>query len=239
MNLEIRRLESGDMALLDRVADNVFDEQVRPDRLAAYLAESGHLIVAMVDGEVVGHCAAVVHRHPDKVTELYIDEVGVAPAFQRQGIARRMLEEMFALGKALGCEEAWVGTEPDNVAGLYERLEVRRGPAEDFVMYVYYLWGTRRFLIYAPDLILERICFSSRPVEWQGAFHVLLSNVRITSKFAFTVTCVPSGASLTNTFKLAGRLNSTAKSCPQSAIEVSARARSACMTPLSFSIVLI
>ena len=142
MNLEIRRLESGDMALLDGVADNVFDEPVRPDRLAAYLAEpSHHLIVAMVDREVVGQCAAVVHRHPDKVTELYIDEVGVAPAFQRQGIARRMLEEMFALGKALGCEEAWVGTEPDNVAarGLYERLEVRPGSAEDFVMYVYYL----------------------------------------------------------------------------------------------------
>ena len=53
----------------------------------------------------------------------------MAPAFQRQGIARRMLEEMFALGKALGCEEAWVGTEPDNVAarGLYERR--KSGPA--------------------------------------------------------------------------------------------------------------
>jgi aminoglycoside 6'-N-acetyltransferase I len=142
MNLEIRQLEPGDMALLDRVAEDVFDEPVRPDRLAAYLAEPGHhMIVAIVDGEVVGQCAAVVHRHPDKATELYIDEVGVSSAFQRQGIARKLLDAMFALGRTLGCEEAWVGTEPDNAAarGLYERLEIRRDEAEEFVMYVYHL----------------------------------------------------------------------------------------------------
>ncbi|WP_318013572.1 GNAT family N-acetyltransferase [Mesorhizobium sp. CO1-1-4] len=46
-----------------------------------------------------------MHRHPDKPTELYIDEVGVSPAFQRQGIARKMLDAMFALGREHGCEE--------------------------------------------------------------------------------------------------------------------------------------
>jgi hypothetical protein len=45
--------------------------------------------VALFDDMVVGQCAAVIHRHPDKVSELYIDEVGVAPAFQRQDIADR------------------------------------------------------------------------------------------------------------------------------------------------------
>lgn len=51
---------------------------------------------------------------PGQVDRTLFDEVGVAPTFQRQGIARQLLEEMFALGKALGCEEAWVGTEHDN-----------------------------------------------------------------------------------------------------------------------------
>ena len=90
------------------------------------------------DGEVVGQVAAVVHRYPDKPTELYIDEVGVTPALWRQGIARRMLDEMFALGKALGCEEAWVGTEPNNgpARGLYESRGAR---AEPFIMYAYKL----------------------------------------------------------------------------------------------------
>ena len=125
---------------MKRIAEDVFDEPVRPDRLAAYLASPGHfMIVALVDGVVVGQCAAVIHRHPDKVSELYIDEVGVSPAFQRQGIARKMLDAMFALGKENGCGEAWVGTEPDNIAadGLY----AARRPAEvsPFTMYLYEL----------------------------------------------------------------------------------------------------
>lgn len=142
MSMEIRRLEAGDDALVMQVADNVFDEPVRPDRLAAYLSQSGHfMVVAIIDGVVVGQCAAVIHRHPDKVTELYIDEVGVSPAFQRRGIARKMLDAMFEIGRENGCEEAWVGTEPDNVAAraLYESRKEPHGPAEDFVMYVHRL----------------------------------------------------------------------------------------------------
>jgi hypothetical protein len=49
--MEIRRLEAGDDALVTQVADNVFDEPVRPDRLATYLSQSGHfMVVAIVDG---------------------------------------------------------------------------------------------------------------------------------------------------------------------------------------------
>ncbi|PZV38720.1 GNAT family N-acetyltransferase [Mesorhizobium kowhaii] len=139
MKMEIRRLFPGDDALVMQVAENVFDEPVRPDRLAAYLREPGHfMIVALADGLVVGQCAAVVHRHPDKVSELYIDEVGVSPAFQRQGIAQDMLDAMFAIGREHGCEEAWVGTEPDNLAAraLYDS---RNSVAEPFVMYIYRL----------------------------------------------------------------------------------------------------
>lgn len=142
MNVIIRRLYPGDDALVMRIAEDVFDEPVRPDRLAAYLASPGHfMIVAFADGIVVGQCAAVIHRHPDKVTELYIDEVGVSPAFQRQGIARKMLDAMFEIGREHGCEEAWAGTEPDNgsARALYETRGEAHGEAESFVMYVYQL----------------------------------------------------------------------------------------------------
>ena len=139
MEIEIREVKAGDDTLFDRVAEDVFDEPVHRRSLAAYLAAPNHhMLVAIHDGEVVAQVAAVIHRHPDKPTELYIDEVGVTPALQRQGIARRMVEEMLALGKALGCEEAWVGTEHDNgpARGLYES---RGAAAEPFVMYVYEL----------------------------------------------------------------------------------------------------
>ena len=140
MKVEIRQVGPGDEGLFERIAEDVFDEPIVPERLAAHLAEPNHvMLVALVDGEIVGQCAAVIHRHPDKVTELYIDEVGVAPKVHRQGIARQMLERMFDIGLERGCGEAWVGTEPDNVPArrLYETAKEKGEPAETFVMYLY------------------------------------------------------------------------------------------------------
>ena len=139
----IRRIEAGDASVFERIADEVFDEPVEPARLAAYLGAPGHhMVVALDAGLVVGQVAAVVHRHPDKPTELYIDEVGVAAGYRRRGIARRMLEAMLEHGKAIGCEEAWVGTESDNLPAR-ELYGKRHGPedggAEEFVMYVFKL----------------------------------------------------------------------------------------------------
>ena len=137
MTAGLRYVRSGDEALFDRVAPDVFDHPVERRQLARYLAMPGHhLIVATVDGQIVGQIAAVVHYHPDgRPTELYVDEVGVTPAFQRQGIGRRLLDAMLSLGRNLGCREAWVGTEQDNDAAraLYEP---RSEPVESFVMYV-------------------------------------------------------------------------------------------------------
>jgi aminoglycoside 6'-N-acetyltransferase I len=134
-DVTIKRVAASDAGLFNRIAVDVVDEPIVPARLAAYLATPGHLmIVAIKDDEVVGQTAAVVHRHPDKASELYIDEVGVTPALHRQGIARRMLAEMLVWGKELGCGESWVGTETDNVParGLYEGFGAH---AQLFVMY--------------------------------------------------------------------------------------------------------
>lgn len=135
----ILRLGGDNAALLDNAADDVFDDAVDPARLAAYLADPGHLLaVAVVDGQVIGQCQAVIHRHVDQPTELYIDNLGVAEAFKRQGVASRLVQAMFAWGRELGCEEAWVGTEPDNAEGrgFYEA----RGAAPiPIVMYEYEL----------------------------------------------------------------------------------------------------
>lgn len=112
--VDIVRLDSGNADLLDQV-DDVFDEAIVPERVAAYVAQLNHIMmVAVAEGRVIGQVLAVVHRHPDKATELYVDDLAVAPSFQRQGIATRLLEEVTALGRQQGCDEIWVGTEPDN-----------------------------------------------------------------------------------------------------------------------------
>ena len=140
MNVEIKYLGPGDEDLFDRIAPEVFDNAIERATLSHYLGTPGHhLIVALSKGEIVGHVAAVVHRHPDlRPTELYLDEVAVTPALQRQGIAARLIQAAFVLGRELGCAEAWVGTEPDNLpaTALYERRSL---PGEPFVMYVFKL----------------------------------------------------------------------------------------------------
>jgi ribosomal protein S18 acetylase RimI-like enzyme len=137
MNVDILRIGPGDAKVLERVAEDVFDEDVDPARVAAYLAEPSHLMVLAVSGgEVVGQARGIVHRHPDLPTELYIDNLGVTPARKREGVATRLLDELVAWGREKGCEEAWVGTEPDNepARALYQR---RGSEAETFVMYFY------------------------------------------------------------------------------------------------------
>lgn len=143
MTVEIRRVGPGDVALLDRVADGVFDdpvvfdEPVAAERLAAYLAEPGHhLFLAVQDGVVVGQAAVIVHRHTDRPDDLYIDRVGVAPAHQRRGIARALMRAVMALGRELGCAEVWLGTETANAParGLYESFAMKGTPIFDYTL---------------------------------------------------------------------------------------------------------
>ncbi|MEZ5557931.1 MAG: GNAT family N-acetyltransferase [Pseudomonadales bacterium] len=67
------------------------------DGLRRYLARPDHLMfVAIADGCVIGQVLAVVRYHPDKPTELYVDDLGVAPEHQRRGIATRLMRAAVA-----------------------------------------------------------------------------------------------------------------------------------------------
>lgn len=130
MRITVRRMQAGDEAAFQSIAPDVFDEPIHPSRLHDYLRSPGHIMVLVFEGEViVGQCVGVIHRHPDKPTELYVDEVGTASTHLRRGIARQMMDELFAWGKELGCTEAWLGTETDNepAKALYRRYR----PTED------------------------------------------------------------------------------------------------------------
>lgn len=140
MAIRYKLLSLADASVLLNVDEDAFDEAINPGRALAYLADTTNLMVVAIDGgKVIGQCAAVIHRHPDQATELYIDNLGVAETHKRQGIARELVARMFEAGRERGCKEAWVGTEPDNEAanGLYRSL--RGEPAEPFNLYLYKL----------------------------------------------------------------------------------------------------
>ncbi|MBI1760825.1 MAG: GNAT family N-acetyltransferase [Acidobacteria bacterium] len=140
--IAIKLLGVGDEAVLHAVAPGVFDDPIDVAAAAAFLSDSRHhLAVALADGQVVGFVSAVHYVHPDKpAPELWINEVGVAPSQQGQGLARHLLEAVLNEARHLGCSEAWVLTNRSNHAAmrLYARCGGREAPA-DAVMFEFNL----------------------------------------------------------------------------------------------------
>jgi ribosomal protein S18 acetylase RimI-like enzyme len=134
---EIRLVTAADAEVLGRVTPGVFDGPVDPRWASEFLTDARHhLIVALDEGVIVGMVSAVHYVHPDKAPQLWINELGVAPSHRRRGIGLQLVTAMLARGRALGCTEAWVGTEVDNIAarGLYERAG---GSTETSILYFF------------------------------------------------------------------------------------------------------
>jgi len=133
------RLTRDTAGLLENIAEEVFDGKINAQRLETYLEAPGHLMIIAVCGtQVIGQVAAYVHRHPDQASDVYIDNLGVTPAFRRCGVARRLVNEVLAWGKTLKCRQAWIVTETENHAAraLYEG---QGAAAEPIVMFSYRL----------------------------------------------------------------------------------------------------
>src|SRR5215467_9912650 len=117
MTVTVRILGPADGQVLQNVAPEVFDYPVDAHWSAEFLADPRHHLAVAIDdesGQVVGLASGVHYVHPDKLPELWVNEVGVAPSHQGQGIGRRVLAALLAHGQTLGCREAWVLTSPDN-----------------------------------------------------------------------------------------------------------------------------
>jgi len=137
MTIKIKSLSQGDEDVLRNVASDVFDNELDENLVTEFLADSRHHIVVAIDaGLVVGFASAVHYVHPDKQPELWINEVGVTPTHQRQGIGKKLLQEMFLKAKSLGCNEAWVLTNRSNTPAmkLYASVTESETP-EDVVMF--------------------------------------------------------------------------------------------------------
>jgi ribosomal protein S18 acetylase RimI-like enzyme len=122
--ITIRRLGPEDASVLTRVAEGVFDDKVKPGQVKRFLAAGSHEILVALSGDlVVGMITGVVHLHPDKNPQFWINEIGVGGDWQRRGIGTRMLRDMLGLADRLGCDYAWLATEADNTAarGLYRK----------------------------------------------------------------------------------------------------------------------
>ena len=131
--MRVTALGPDEIDLLLAVPAGLFDDDIRPDQARAYLADPANILLLAFDGPLaVGLATATVMRHPDKGPWLFVNELGTRDSHLRQGIATALMQHLFAMGRARGCEAFWLATETDNTPALalYRKLG---GTAETFV----------------------------------------------------------------------------------------------------------
>jgi ribosomal protein S18 acetylase RimI-like enzyme len=117
---EIKLLALSDWLILKNVAENVFDDPIIESSAQEFLADPRHRLAVALDGDfVVGFVSAVIYVHPDKpAPEMWINEIGVAPSHQRQGIGKALMQAILEEAKRSGCAEAWVLTDRVNLPAM-------------------------------------------------------------------------------------------------------------------------
>ena len=117
---DTKLLGPADFQLLDHVAEDVFDDPIVQESAQEFLSDPRHrLVVALDENLVIGFVSAVIYVHPDKsAPELWINEIGVAPSYQRQGIGKALMKAMLEAAKEAGCSEAWVLTDRGNLSAM-------------------------------------------------------------------------------------------------------------------------
>ncbi|MFF5295516.1 GNAT family N-acetyltransferase [Paractinoplanes globisporus] len=115
--MRIERILSCDAV---HAAADLFDAPPISAATERFLAEPGHHLLFAYDdsGRAVGMISGIEMTHPDKGTEMFIYELGVAPAARLQGIGSRLVAELGAIARRNGCYGMWVGTEIGNDAAL-------------------------------------------------------------------------------------------------------------------------
>ena len=89
--------------------------------------------VAEHDGQVVGFAISVLHEGTWVVEPVcYLEDLFVDPACRGQGIGRKLIEDLIALGKMQGWSRVYWHTDQDNPA---RRLYDTFVEADDFVRY--------------------------------------------------------------------------------------------------------
>lgn len=120
-------------------AGDLFDERPTAEWARRFLEQPGHhLLLAYVDDTPVGMVTGVEMTHPDKGTEMFLYELGVADDHQRHGIGQALTRALARLAEDQGCFGMWVLTERENTAAV---ATYRRGGAEQESEHVLLSWS--------------------------------------------------------------------------------------------------
>jgi len=135
--MEIIVLDKSNAHLLNNIATDVFDNKINPNSLQSFLECPRHImLLAMEDDLVIGMVSGVEYFHPDKTSQLWINEIGVTPNKQNAGIGRQLINKIILEGKKRNCKYAWLGTAADNFTAQRCFASVPNGnQPEKFLLY--------------------------------------------------------------------------------------------------------
>ncbi len=114
--MEIRRITRFEDVEAARL---LFDAPPRPGPTRRFLSdERHHLLIAYPEGIPAGMTTGVEMTHPDKGTEMFLYELGVAASFRGRGIGQALVSALAELARERGCYGMWVLTDHDHAAAL-------------------------------------------------------------------------------------------------------------------------
>lgn len=126
MTNQIRKLDADDIELarsVFAVMASVFGEcstVVSQEYAAALLHRVDFLVIAgLIDGEpVAGLTAFVLPLTRSETAEIFIYDIAVAPMHQRQGIGRRLVQEVRIFATSRNIATTWVPADNEDVLAL-------------------------------------------------------------------------------------------------------------------------
>jgi ribosomal protein S18 acetylase RimI-like enzyme len=121
------------------LAADLFDTPPLAAATERFLADPTHHLLFAFDeaGRAVGMISGVETTHPDKGTEMFVYELGVAPAARLQGVATELVRTLADIARKSGCYGMWVATEPDNEAA---KATYRKAGANEEAPFVLLSW---------------------------------------------------------------------------------------------------
>jgi ribosomal protein S18 acetylase RimI-like enzyme len=135
--MDIRRVTE---AAAVQAAARLFDDIPEPAATERFLAdERHHLLIAYVEDVPAGLVTGVEMTHPDKGTEMFLYELGVAESFRGRGVGRALVTALAELARGRGCYGMWSVTDEDNVPALATYRRSGGEPEEGQVVLVWSL----------------------------------------------------------------------------------------------------
>jgi ribosomal protein S18 acetylase RimI-like enzyme len=121
------------------LAADLFDAPPLAAATERFLADPTHHLLLAYDeaGRAVGMISGVETTHPDKGTEMFVYELGVAPAARLQCVATELVRTLADIARKSGCYGMWVATEPDNEAA---KATYRKAGANEEAPFVLLSW---------------------------------------------------------------------------------------------------